>query len=180
VDQTIDPLIESEPMNFQMLTDLPWYYVLPGVVFVLTVLFAIVSHSKSRPVTHSTTVESYDDRARIYDTSPLGEEATSFLAEKREALRRDGQTVVVHMSLDLQGNRSEEAFVTDRSKTGLRIVTKRRVKVGALIRVRAENAPDNTPWVIVEVCRSTKHRKYYELGCQFTAEVPWNVLLLFG
>jgi len=162
----------------RLLHDLPWY-VLPVTVFVLTVFVALIFRPRSNSVAVKS-ADSFDDRARIYDTSPLDEQPTSFLAEKRKTLRREGNPIPVRMSRDLEGERSEEAFVVDRSTTGMQIWSKRRIPAGAMVRVKAHNAPDGTPWVFVQVCRVGKNRKFYELGCQFTQDVPWSVLLLFG
>jgi len=160
-------------------TDLPFLILLPIAVFVLTMLVFVLSRA-GRKSSSAVTDGAFDDRARIFDTSPLDDTPDSYLSEKRRSLRREGNWVPVKVSQDPDGHRIVEAVVVDRSKSGLKIYTTRAVKQGTVLCVKAENAPEGTPWVFVQVCRVTRHRKYHELGCQFTQEVPWNLLLLFG
>ena len=101
-------------------------------------------------------------------------------ADRRTTVRREGQAVSVILNSAVFRNKSESAFVVDRSTGGLKIICSKPVTEGSTLQVRAENAPDNIPWVTVVVrsCRESDDR--YELGCEFEKTPPWNVLLLFG
>jgi hypothetical protein len=72
------------------------------------------------------------------------------------------------------------AYVLDRSSTGLRISVSARLIIGAPLRVRAENAPAESPWVDATVRWCTESKDKFEVGCEFARTPPWNVLLLFG
>jgi hypothetical protein len=98
-------------------------------------------------------------------------------AERREGLRRQG--VPVPVRVDAPG--SAGAVVIDRSTGGLCLSLDRAVPAGRVLRVRAENAPADSPWVAVEVrhCRPAEGRRWH-LGCRFVERPPWNVLLMFG
>ena len=77
-------------------------------------------------------------------------------------------------------NEVASGYVLDRSTGGLRLALTVAVASGITLQVRADNAPDNTPWVTVLV-RNCRHAgQHYELGCEFDKTPPWNVLLLFG
>jgi hypothetical protein len=71
-------------------------------------------------------------------------------------------------------------YVLDRSTGGLRLALTTAVASGMTLQVRADNAPDNTPWVTVLVRNCRNAGQHYELGCEFDKTPPWNVLLLFG
>jgi hypothetical protein len=101
-------------------------------------------------------------------------------ADRREAIRRDGKPVRVLVASQMFKDQVKNGYVLDRSTGGLRVALTAAVVPGSTLQVRAENAPDTTPWVtvIVRNCRSAG--QHYELGCEFEKTPPWNVLLLFG
>jgi hypothetical protein len=100
--------------------------------------------------------------------------------ERRSSARRGGKAVKVLLS-DPDGIEPPlVCWVIDRSRGGLGLVTPRLVPIGTVLDLRAAHAGEDVPPVRVEV-RSCRRRGYrWKLGCQFTAEVPWNTLLLFG
>lgn len=101
-------------------------------------------------------------------------------ADRRTTVRRDGQPVPVYLNSAAFDNQMEPAYVVDRSTGGLKIISAKPLQAGSTMQIRAENAPDNIPWVtmIVRSCREAGKR--YELGCEFEQPPPWNILLLFG
>lgn len=101
-------------------------------------------------------------------------------SDRRGAVRRDGPPVGVMVSSQTFRGRVESGFVLDRSTGGLRLSLRVAVATGIALQVKAEHAPETTPWVTV-VVRNCRHAgQHYELGCEFDKTPPWNVLLLFG
>jgi hypothetical protein len=101
-------------------------------------------------------------------------------ADRRNTVRREGQPVPVYLNSAAFEKQTEPAYVVDRSTGGLKIISAKPLPAGSTMQIRAENAPDNIPWVtmIVRSCREMGNR--YELGCEFELPPPWNILLLFG
>jgi hypothetical protein len=100
--------------------------------------------------------------------------------EGRASPRRGGKAVKVLLSDPAGIEPPLVCWVIDRSRGGLGMITPRLVPIGALLDLRAASAAEETPPIRVEV-RSCRRRGYrWKLGCQFTAEVPWSTLLLFG
>jgi hypothetical protein len=46
--------------------------------------------------------------------------------------------------------------------------------------VRPTLAPDSSPWVTIIIRNCREVGDYFEIGCQFQEELPWNLLLMFG
>ena len=102
-------------------------------------------------------------------------------ADRRGSIRRDGPPVRVVLQSPTFRNGVDDGVVIDRSTGGLRILSKNAVPEGHTLQVRAVNAPDTIGFVTVLVrsCRENEG-DFFELGCEFTKSLPWNVLLLFG
>jgi hypothetical protein len=100
--------------------------------------------------------------------------------ERRRSVRRAGMPTPIFVLDPKQSRKARNAYVLDRSSGGLRVAVERPTPTGVMLQVRPHAAADDTPWVnlIVRSCREVGD--YYELGCQFEAELPWKVLLLFG
>lgn len=78
------------------------------------------------------------------------------------------------------GRTADEGLVTDRSSRGLCFASERRYGVGSGLFVRAENAPEGSPWVAVTVRNSRDAGEYVLIGCEFQEALPMSILLLFG
>ena len=105
---------------------------------------------------------------------------TPAYSDRRGTVRREGRPVRVLVTSPALKNAVASGYVLDRSTGGLRLALTVAVASGITLQVRADNAPDNTPWVTVLV-RNCRHAgQHYELGCEFDKTPPWNVLLLFG
>ncbi|MBA4062668.1 MAG: hypothetical protein C0501_02970 [Isosphaera sp.] len=101
-------------------------------------------------------------------------------ADRRGAVRRDGQPVrVLLASPNLRGG-ADEGYVLDRSTGGLRVATAAAVAPGTALQARAANAPDTVGYVTLLVRSCRRNGDHFELGCEFEKTPPWNVLLLFG
>lgn len=102
------------------------------------------------------------------------------LANRRGTHRREGAPVKVLLSSPAFRNKTNSGYVVDRSTGGLRIAISTELAPGSAVQVKAEHAPETTPWVTV-IVRNCRHAgQHYELGCEFDQTPPWNVLLLFG
>lgn len=103
-------------------------------------------------------------------------------ADRRGAVRREGQPVRVLLAAATFRNGAGDGYVIDRSTGGLKLATQAAVPPGSTLQVRAIDAPDTVGFVtlIVRSCRKNNAQDYFELGCEFEQTPPWNVLLLFG
>ena len=100
--------------------------------------------------------------------------------ERRRSTRRVGVPTAVLLVDRQQGRNTQAAYVLDRSTGGLRLAVQNAFPQGTTLEVRAENAPEGTPWVPVSVRSCRRVNDFYEIGCQFEQELPWSILLLFG
>jgi len=98
--------------------------------------------------------------------------------DRRGVTRRDGLTAVLIAWQD--GRTAERALVLNRTSGGLRLAVRQAVPVGAILKLRARNAPVDTPWAEVVVVWCEEFDGGIEVGCQFKGKLPWSVLLLFG
>jgi PilZ domain len=108
-----------------------------------------------------------------------GFENASF-GDRRNALRREGQPVLVHLTSPAFHGATRDGLVLDRSTGGLRIRIDAAIAPGTAIQILAANAPDTTPWVTAIVRNCKPADRHFEVGCEFETTPPWNVLLLFG
>ncbi len=100
--------------------------------------------------------------------------------ERRRSVRRSGMPTAIHLLDISRSKKPQEAFVLDRSTGGVRIAVSKICSIGSILQIRPHHCDAETPWVkiIVRSCREIGD--YFEIGCQFEAELPWNILLLFG
>ena len=152
-----------------------------GAATGLIVILLLVSLNR-RPARARTT-----PAANTYVVDPLKEKAALdwFPAslrsdERRRSTRRGGLPTPIFVLDTKSGRRSLEAYVLDRSSGGIRFACQKPYPAGTILQVLPQNAPENTDWVAVQVRSCCEVGDYYELGCQFDQELPWNVLLLFG
>lgn len=107
------------------------------------------------------------------------ETLTSPNGDRRGHPRRGGSPIQVQL-LGPRGNQARPAYVLDRSKGGLRLLVEAPVPIGTALRARTADAPDNVPWVKMNVRWCSTNEDRHEIGCQFTEQPPGHVLLLFG
>jgi hypothetical protein len=72
------------------------------------------------------------------------------------------------------------AWVMDRSMGGLGLSVDEPIEEGTFLRVRRAAAPNDVPWVEVQVRSLRIKENTWELGCQFTRSLTWDVLMQFG
>jgi hypothetical protein len=70
--------------------------------------------------------------------------------------------------------------VINRSAGGLAIFVDKEVEPTTILAVRPVDAPSYVPSVNIEVKHCRKVRRKFLIGCQFSTEIPWNVLAWFG
>jgi hypothetical protein len=100
-------------------------------------------------------------------------------AERRAGRRRWGHPTEVHLRSLLWAD-NLNGLIVNRSTGGLGIFADKEVPHGTPMHVRAVEAPAYVPAVLVEVRHSLKVGKGAFLGCEFSAEVPWNIRVWFG
>jgi hypothetical protein len=102
--------------------------------------------------------------------------------DRRKAPRRADRLTAIRVAGAPRGDgrTADEGLVTDRSSRGLCFATERRYAVGTGLFVRAENAPEGTPWVAVTVRNCRDVGGYILIGCEFQETLPVGVMLLFG
>jgi hypothetical protein len=100
--------------------------------------------------------------------------------ERRRSIRRTGVPTAVQIIDPKKPKRVIEGFVLDRSSGGIRLAAEKPFPTGSTLQVRPSHAPDESPWVIIIIRSCREVGDYFELGCQFHEELPWNLLLMFG
>ena len=148
-----------------------------GAVAVLVLVFLGVGAARRRRVL---------DPAKLASAGVIGEKALNWeptgqsYADRRGAVRREGQPVRVVLAANTFRNGACDGYVIDRSTGGLKVVAQEAVAPGTTVQIRAVDAPDTVGFVtlLVRSCRPSDD--HYELGCEFEKTPPWNVLLLFG
>jgi hypothetical protein len=117
-------------------------------------------------------------RLRIANQTMI--ESVETVGDRRENLRREGAPVKVHLSSPSFKKKTNYGYVVDRSTGGLRIAMTMAMAPGSSLMIKADNAPETTPWVSVIVRNCRNAGQHFELGCEFEQTPPWSVLLLFG
>jgi len=100
-------------------------------------------------------------------------------AEQRSSCRRWGEPTEVWLTSSLSFARLH-GLVINRSNGGLAIFTDKEVEPTTILTVRPVEAPSYVPSVEIEVKHCHKVRRQFLIGCQFSTEIPWNVLAWFG
>jgi hypothetical protein len=100
--------------------------------------------------------------------------------ERRTALRRRGNPILVQISDAEAKADPTTGWVTDRSTTGLCLQVAEAVAVRTILCVKASNAPKGTIWIPIEVKNCRPKGTQWEIGCQFVQPPPWGIMLLFG
>jgi hypothetical protein len=101
-------------------------------------------------------------------------------SEKRNALRRRGKATKVYISDVENPDELSQGWVVDRSLTGLRLLVSQAVAPNVVLKVHSVDAPQNAPWVHVNVVRCSPEDDHWELGCEFVRTPSWSVLLQFN
>jgi hypothetical protein len=100
--------------------------------------------------------------------------------EQRGQVRRKGRPVKIVLANPADGQPTITCWVVDRSRGGLGLMVPQPLTPGTRYQARAVDAPEELLPVQLEVrsCRPKGTR--WRVGCRFTSEVPWGVLLHFG
>ena len=100
--------------------------------------------------------------------------------ERRRSTRRSGVPTPIQVSDPKKPKRLVNGYVLDRSSGGIRLAMEKPFPTGSTMQVRPTNAPPESAWIIIIVRSCREVGDYFELGCQFQEELPWNILLMFG
>jgi len=100
--------------------------------------------------------------------------------ERRRSVRRTGVPTAIRVSDPRKPKKLIDGFVLDRSSGGLRLALEKPFPTGSTLQVRPSTAPDTSPWVTIIIRNCREVGDYFEIGCQFQEELPWNLLLMFG
>jgi len=118
---------------------------------------------------------------------PLVAVATEALSEddpnskRRTGFRRVGNPVEVIVFDEEFKSEPRRGWVVDRSRQGLRISLLEKVEAGTVLQVHPTKSSNENLWVTVEVRNATPAaQSTWELGCKFTMQPPWEVVLMFG
>jgi PilZ domain len=102
------------------------------------------------------------------------------VGDRRGPPRRAGYPTAVQLLHGSDRGRPRRAYVMDRGPGGLRLAARLPIPVGTTVHVRACDAGPGAPWVAATVRWCAADDGGYELGCQFTGELPPGLLGLFG
>ena len=151
-----------------------------GGVAILVLTFLCVSATRRRRALDPSKLAAANASAVTGEKALSWEPAGQSYADRRGAVRREGQPVRVVLAANTFRNGACDGYVIDRSTGGLKIASQAGVAPGTTLQVRAVDAPDTVGFVTLLVRSCRKSDDYYELGCEFEQTPPWNVLLLFG
>ena len=101
-------------------------------------------------------------------------------AERRIGYRRVGNPVEALVCDAEFKTAPVRGWIVDRSRMGIRLSLNEKKENGTIMQVRPTTAPENIPWQSVQVRNAQQNEEVWEMGCQFTTEPSWEVLLLFG
>lgn len=100
-------------------------------------------------------------------------------SERRSWPRRKRALQVVLQDAGGEGD-PFPAWVMDRSLGGLGLSVDQPLEEGTMLRVRRRNAPPDVPWVEIQVKSVRIKETTWEVGCQFTRSLTFDVLMQFG
>jgi hypothetical protein len=98
--------------------------------------------------------------------------------DRRSAYRREGNAILVYLARGDPVPRL--GWIKDRSRGGMCLLADAPMEVGSRWYVRAESAPEEIPWIAVEIRGSTRVKNDWEIRCRFLETPRWNILLYFG
>jgi len=151
-----------------------------GLVAVSVLLFLTINATFRRRSLDPDKLATANANAATSEKALSWEPAGQSYADRRGAVRREGQPVRVTLASNAFRSGACDGYVIDRSTGGLKIASQAAVAPGSTLQVRAVDAPSTVGFVtlLVRSCRNSDG--HYELGCEFEKTPPWNVLLLFG
>ncbi len=151
-----------------------------GLVALLVLTFLCVNTALRRRNLDPSKLATANANAMTGEKALSWEPVGQSYADRRGAVRREGQPVRVSLAATSFRNGVADGYVIDRSTGGLKVAIQVAVAPGTTMQIRAVDAPDTIGFVtlLVRSCRKTDD--HYELGCEFEKTPPWNVLLLFG
>ena len=100
--------------------------------------------------------------------------------ERRDAVRRDGNPLAIVLTDPSDEAASLEGTVLDRSRGGLLIAATEPCRVGAVLRVRPKDAPEDVAWVLIQIRHARPRNDHWLFGCAFMRKMDWSELLIFG
>jgi hypothetical protein len=100
--------------------------------------------------------------------------------ERRAGPRRRGSLLPVLITNGDPKLPPFEGWVLDRSAGGIRLLVKNTVAEGTTLAVRPVKAPNNFPWLSVEVRNCTSDKGRVHLGCRFLQKPTIEELQQFG
>ena len=100
-------------------------------------------------------------------------------SERRTSVRNWGNPVEVRILAPTRVY-PVRGVVINRSTGGLAILVDNAYEVGALLRVRAVQAPENVTWIGVEVKNCREVGKNWVIGCKYPETPPWNAVVWLG
>jgi|SRR5712692_9651017 len=117
--------------------------------------------------------------AEVDSSSSASTAASTESADRRSWPRRKRAIQVV---LQEAGGAGEPfpAWVMDRSIGGLGLSIDQPVEAGTILRVRRPTASADIPWVEIQVKSVRIKETTWEIGCQFTRSLTFDVLMQFG
>jgi hypothetical protein len=77
-------------------------------------------------------------------------------------------------------NQPIPAWIVNRSLGGMCLSIDQPIEEGTILRVRRPTAPADIPWVEIQVIRLQVKENTWELGCQFTRTLTWDLIMQFG
>lgn len=100
--------------------------------------------------------------------------------ERRHLPRRGANPVLVLISEMQPDSQVQEAWVVDRSKSGLGMISPRPLAVNAVVSVRPAHADSRFRWVRVQVKNCRPEEGQWRIGCRFQEILSLGEIRQFG
>jgi hypothetical protein len=100
--------------------------------------------------------------------------------DRRVWVRREGIALEIEVADAKLSQPPIPGTVLNRSRGGLLVAVPQPTAKGTILSVRPPHAPEEQAWIQVEVRHCKQRDDRWLLGCKFTEQLPWSVLLLFG
>lgn len=100
--------------------------------------------------------------------------------ERRRRRRRWGNPMDITVKTTEHPIHAVHGIVVNRSERGVALLVDEAFRPKAVLDIRTSEAPEDIPWVPVQVCHCRSAGHNWLIGCRFQEVVPWNVLVWFG
>lgn len=97
-----------------------------------------------------------------------------------KSLHRSGGSVDVLITDSAHADSPVKSWVLERSVSSMTLVAEEAFGAGTVAKVRPLNAPDDIPWIEINIHECSPQESEWRIVCRFVKVPPYNILMLFG